>query len=76
MANLAISDLHPTELENEIIALTDGEQVSIEGGGKLSTAWKIAKKVGKYGNAAVNAAYVASGAKKIHDTKGKWYSFL
>jgi hypothetical protein len=34
MANFAISDLHPAELENEIIALTDDEQASIQGGSK------------------------------------------
>jgi hypothetical protein len=34
MANLAISNLHPTELENEIIAITDSEQASVKGGSK------------------------------------------
>lgn len=40
MANLAISELHPAELENEIIALTDGEQASIQGGLSFSFSAK------------------------------------
>jgi hypothetical protein len=42
MANLEIFDLHRSEIENEIIAITDSEQSSVKGGSKQLVKLSIA----------------------------------
>ena len=75
MATITISDLYLAEFKNEVVALEDCDQVSIQGG-LLGAAALVAGIAAGASTTAVNAVelgqkYSRSG---LHDTQGEWYS--
>jgi hypothetical protein len=86
MATIAIADLHPSELENEMITLADVDQTHIQGGG-IGAAIVGGAAVATLGVTAYMAFTtekerirhrnaVVSKAKEIHNRKGEWWSFV
>ena len=78
MATITISDLYLAEFKNEVVALEDCDQVSIQGGAFLTTAAVVAGFAAGASTTAVNAVelgqkYSRSG---LHDTQGEWYSSM
>jgi hypothetical protein len=71
MATITISDLYLAEFENEVVALEDCDQVSIQGGAVLTTAAGVS-------TTAVNAVDLGQEYSKsgLHDTQGEWYSSM